>query len=263
MRLTVGERRPFMAAFAALIGVAWLSLWWWGQSPYGRFLSHENLDAAGGAPWSMVFIAGWTLMIVAMMLPSSMPLVIMFARLTQRRSDRLLLVGLLLLGYLGAWAVFGAAIHASDLLLHAAVSNIDWLGSHAWLIAASTLAAAGLYQFSSLKYRCLDKCRSPLSFIAEHWRGRRERGQAFVLGVHHGLFCVGCCWLLMLLMFAVGVGNLGWMLVLGAIMAFEKNMPFGRRMSAPLGAVLVAAGLGVVLWATVPALGLLGSMGGA
>jgi predicted metal-binding membrane protein len=251
MRLTVDERRPFVAAFAALVGVAWLSLWWWGQSPYGRLLSHEGLDAAGGgAPLAIVFIAGWTLMIVAMMLPSSLPLVLMFAMLTRRRTDRMLLVGLLLLGYLGAWIVFGAVIHASDLGLHAAVRQFGWLGEHAWLIATLTLVAAGLYQFSPLKYRCLDKCRSPLSFITAHWRGRGERGQAFVLGVHHGLFCVGCCWLLMLLMFAVGVGNLGWMLALGAIMAFEKNLPFGRRISAPLGAVLLVAGLGVALVAT-------------
>jgi predicted metal-binding membrane protein len=75
--------------------------------------------------------------------------------------------------------------------------------------------AAGLYQFTPLKYRCLDKCRSPLSFIIGHWRGSQEKTQAFRLGAHHGLFCVGCCWSLMLLMFAVRAGNLGWMLVLG------------------------------------------------
>ena len=74
---------------------------------------------------------------------------------------------------------------------------------------------AGVYQFTPLKYHCLDKCRAPLGFIMGHWRGRRERLQALRLGLHHGLFCVGCCWSLMLLMFAVGVGSLGWMLALG------------------------------------------------
>ncbi|MCA1644470.1 MAG: DUF2182 domain-containing protein [Chloroflexi bacterium] len=246
MRLTVDARRPFMAAMAGLIAIAWLTLWLWGQSPYGRFLSHDGIDAAGGgAPLALTFIAGWTLMIVAMMLPSSLPLVAMFAVLTRQRSDRFVLLGLLLLGYLSTWAGFGAAIHAGDLGLHAVVRQIDWLGKHAWLIGAATLAAAGVYQFSSLKYRCLEKCRSPLSFITEHWRGRGERGHAFRLGVHHGLFCVGCCWLLMLLMFAVGVGNLGCMLSLGALMALEKNVRWGRRISAPLGVVLLAAGLGV------------------
>src|SRR6266446_3475833 len=134
----------------------------------------------------------------------------------------------------GDWS---SDVCSSDL---AVASNVGWLGSHAWVISAVTLAGAGVYQFSSLKYRCLEKCRSPLSFITEHWHGRGERGQAFILGVHHGLFCVGCCWLLMLLMFAVGVGSLGWMLALGAVMALEKNMPWGRRVSAPLGVALLA-----------------------
>ena len=248
MRLSVDPRRPFALAMAGLVGLAWLTLWLWGQSPYGRLLSHEGVDSAGGgALLALTFIGGWTLMIVAMMLPSSLPLVLMFGVLTCQRQDRFQLLALLLLGYLCTWATFGAAIHAGDLGLHAAVRQIDWLSSHAWVIGAATLVAAGAYQFSSLKYRCLEKCRSPLSFITEHWRGRGERRHAFGLGVHHGLFCVGCCWLLMLLMFAVGVGSLGWMLSLGAVMALEKNVRWGKRISAPLGVVLIAAGLGVAL----------------
>lgn len=105
-----------------------------------------------------------------------------------------------------------------------------------------TVLVAGAFQFTTLKYRCLDKCRSPLSFVIEHWRGRDNRWQAFRLGAHHGVFCVGCCWALMLLMFVVSVGNLGWMLVLAAVMALEKNVPWGRRMSAPVGVVLVVCG---------------------
>ena len=109
----------------------------------------------------------------------------------------------------------------------------------------------GIYQFTPLKYRCLDECRSPLGFVMNHWRGRSERREAFMLGVRHGLFCVGCCWSLMLLMFAVGVGNIGWMLVLAAVMATEKNVSWGRRLSAPVGAVLlVSAGVLAVAGAT-------------
>jgi predicted metal-binding membrane protein len=77
----------------------------------------------------------------------------------------------------------------------------------------------------------------------EHWRGRDEQRQSFLLGVHHGLFCVGCCWSLMLLMFAVGSGNIAWMLLLGAVMAVEKNMPWGRQISKPLGAVLLVSSI--------------------
>ena len=117
------------------------------------------------------------------------------------------------------------------------------------MIGAATLLVAGFYQFTPLKYHCLDQCRSPMSFIIGHWRGRREGLQALRLGIDHGLFCLGCCWTLMLLMFAVGVGNLGWMLALGIIMAVEKNLPWGRRLSVPLGMVLLIWGLSVVLQA--------------
>ena len=106
---------------------------------------------------------------------------------------------------------------------------------------------AGVYQFTPLKSSCLARCRSPLLFIVAHWHGRHEALQAVWLGVHHGLFCLGCCWLLMLLMFAVGAGNLGWMLALGLVMAAEKNLPWGRRISAPLGGVLLGWGLAVAL----------------
>jgi predicted metal-binding membrane protein len=108
------------------------------------------------------------------------------------------------------------------------------------VIGAAIIAVAGAFQFSALKYRCLDKCRTPLSFVIEHWRGRSQAWHAFVLGAHHGLFCVGCCWALMLLMFAVGAGSLGWMLLLAAVMAVEKNLPWGRRLSTPLGVALLA-----------------------
>src|SRR3712207_205484 len=116
-----------------------------------------------------------------------------------------------------------------------------------WMVGALLLVLAGVYQFSPWKYRCLDACRSPLSFITAHWRGYAERRQAFRLGANHGLFCVGCCWSLMVVMFAVGAGNLGWMLLLGAVMAIEKNTAWGRRVAAPLGVVLLGWGLGLLL----------------
>jgi predicted metal-binding membrane protein len=222
-------------------------LWAWGQSPYGRFLSHEEIEEVeiglngGAVALGGAFVAGWTLMTFAMMLPTSLPLVQLFRRMTQRRLDSGRLVALLVAGYVAVWALFGAAAHLGDRGLHEVVEQSAWLESNAWLLGAGTLLLAGVYQFTPLKYHCLDKCRSPLSFITEHWHGSGERSQAFRLGVHHGIFCVGCCWSLMLLMFAVGVGNLGWMLALGTLMAVEKNMPWGRRLSAPLGVGLIGA----------------------
>jgi predicted metal-binding membrane protein len=174
----------------------------------------------------------------------------MFQRMTRTRADGRLLVALLIAGYLAVWAGFGAAAHLGDLILHqAVVERWAWLDHNAWIIGAATLIGAGAYQFTPLKYHCLDKCRSPYSFITGHWQGGREKTRSFVLGAHHGVFCVGCCWSLMLLMFVVGIGNLGWMLALGAVMAIEKNMPWGRRISAPLGVGLIAAGFGVILFA--------------
>src|SRR4029077_2307682 len=97
---------------------------------------------------------------------------------------------------------------------------------------------AGLYQFSSLKYACLDQCRSPMTFIVKRWGGAHPRRDAFRLGVDHGIYCVGCCWSLMLVMFAVATGSLAWMLLLGIVMGLEKNLPWGRRLSAPVGVIL-------------------------
>jgi len=118
--------------------------------------------------------------------------------------------------------------------------SIGTLQGVAYPLTDIAIGVAGAFQFSRLKYRCLDKCRTPLSFVIEHWRGRAQTWQAFLLGAHHGLYCVGCCWALMLLMFVVGAGSLGWMLLLAAAMAVEKNMPWGRRLSAPLGVALLA-----------------------
>jgi len=89
-----------------------------------------------------------------------------------------------------------------------------------------------------------------LSFVIEHWRGQAHARQAFALGAHHGLFCVGCCWALMLLMFAVGTGSLGWMLLLAAVMAIEKNVSWGRRLTRPLGATLLLSALAIAVTGT-------------
>lgn len=239
----VSDRRLFTPLLVALIALAWLVLWVWGRSPYGRFLSHKELgevSLGGGALLLMlVFAGGWTLMTVAMMLPTSLPLVGLFHALVRQRPNRAQLVMLLIAGYLTIWTLFGLLVHISDWGLHDVVDHSPWLRANAWVVGAVTILLAGLYQFAPLKYHCLDKCRSPLGFITERWRGGDERRQAFEIGVSHGIFCLGCCWSLMLLMFAIGVGNIGWMLALGTAMAVEKNMRWGRRISAPLGVLLL------------------------
>lgn len=241
-------RKPFLAVFTTMVLLAWLALWFWDRSPSGRFLRHEGLAHAADSGWALLvlFVSGWSLMTVAMMLPTTLSLLAVFHRLTRRRPDQPLLIGLLMTGYLGVWTLLGALVHLGDRRLHEAIHGLPWLEERAWVIGAATLLAAGAYQFTPLKYHCLEQCRSPLSFILEHWRGRRERLHALWLGVHHGLFCIGCCWSLMLLMFVVGIGNLGWMLALGAVMAAEKNLSWGRRLSQPLGLALLSWGVAVV-----------------
>ena len=250
MTWRVENQKLFLGLLAGLIALAWLGLVIWGQSPYGRYLDHGGLARLGAGDAGLLgfFVAGWTLMVFAMMLPTSLPLMALFRAMTRERTDGRILITLLIAGYVGVWAWFGVVVHLADWGLHEVVEGSGWLGRNYWVVGAAVLAAAGGYQFSRLKYQCLDKCRSPMSFIMGRWTGRNDKLQALRLGLHHGVFCVGCCWPLMLLMFAVGSGNVGWMLGLGALMAAEKNFSWGRRIGKPLGAVLLAAGVGVVIF---------------
>ena len=257
------HRSGFLPLMAALTATAWAALWLWGQSPYARYLDHGRwteigvaaslcrvLPGGGEALAGLLVVAGWVLMLAAMMLPTTLPLLEMFRRLTAQRTDHGLLTISVAAGYLAVWALFGVAAHLADRAVTFAVRQSDYLIAHGWVIGAVVLAIAGLYQFSALKYRCLDQCRAPLGFLVEHWRGARKSWQAFLLGGRHGAFCVGCCWAMMLLMFVVGTANIGWMLALGAVMAAEKNLPAGRRLAAPVGAALLLAALCISLTGT-------------
>jgi predicted metal-binding membrane protein len=176
-------------------------------------------------------------MTVAMMLPGTIPLLNVFRLMTGRHPGRAGLLLRLGAGYLAVWSLFGAAAYLGDLALHEAAHALPLLGS---AIAPGVFLAAGLYQFSGLKERCLVECRSPYAFVASRWQGRSPRREAWRLGLQHGVFCLGCCWVLMLVMFAVGVAHLGWMLALGAVMAAERATRWGRLLTKPAGAALVA-----------------------
>ena len=247
------HRRVFLPVLVALVVLAWIALWSWARSPYGRYLDHGDWTAAGpmaslcsAVPGGALLVpaalsaAAWMLMTTAMMLPTTLPLFDAFGRIAAGRADRLRLLALLALGYMAAWGGFGLVAHGLHALILSWVASVPALAWRGWLIGAATIAIAGAFQFSKLKHQCLDKCRTPLSFVMAHWRGRDPARHAFALGAHHGLFCVGCCWALMLLMFALGAGSIGWMLLLAAAMAIEKNFAWGRRLSAPLGVALLA-----------------------
>jgi len=238
----IEDRRILAGLLASLVLLAWLTLWLWGKSPYGHLSLHggnmEHMVHEGAAHrplfFAGLFVLGWTLMTVAMMLPTSSPLILLFHRLVRDRPYAGRLIALLIAGYLIVWILFGVLVHLLNWTARSAIHAAPWLSDQPWLLGSVILFTAGLYQFSPLKYSCLDKCRSPMTFIVERWRGGNETAQSLRLGIEHGVFCVGCCWSLMLLMFVVGTGNLGWMLVLGLLMAAEKNLPLGRRLSLPL-----------------------------
>ena len=255
-----GVERPLvlMALLGALAALAWAALWGWSASPYGRYLAHGGWGEFGALAAlckavpsgefvvpALLHALAWVLMIAAMMLPTTYPVLVLFRRMVAGRPDAGTLTARVAGGYFAAWFAFGVAAHAVDALLQWGATKVPALATHAWALGAAVLAGAGLFQFSALKYRCLEQCHTPFAFVAARWHGAAPAREAWRIGVEHGLFCVGCCWALMLLMFVVGMGNLGLMLALAAVMAAEKNLPWGRRLRVPLGVAL--AGGAVVL----------------
>jgi predicted metal-binding membrane protein len=254
------RRTMFAWLMAALVGAAWAALWAFHVSPYGRYLEHGGWADAGALAAlcravpqgelvvpAVLHTSGWLLMIAAMMLPTTWPLLQAFRRIVAGRADAGRLTGLVVLGFFIAWMAFGLLAHAADALLLMAARNNGAFIAYGWAIGAAVLAGAGLFQFSALKYRCLEQCHTPFGFVTARWHGKSPPREAFRLGLDHGVFCVGCCWALMLVMFVVGIGSLGWMLVLAAVMAAEKNLPWGRRLRTPLGVGLIGWAGAIVL----------------
>ncbi|HEV3378415.1 MAG TPA: DUF2182 domain-containing protein [Thermoleophilaceae bacterium] len=235
---------PIVAAVAAAWGAAIAVE----ASGIAGSLHHDSLleGGPGLGPALLLFLAGWQVMIAAMMLPSSLPLVRMFAAASSGAPQR----GRALAAFVGAYAVvwsgFGLLAFLGDAALHALVASTPWMAANDWAIAPSVLLLAGAFQFTPLKDACLRACRHPASFLRRHYR--RGAGGAFALGARHGLFCVGCCWALMLVMFAAGTVSLIWMAALTALMVHEKTRPTGARTVPLTGVVLLAAGSTLLLW---------------
>jgi len=236
-----GRRRLPPAVPAAIAG-AWALAIAAEASGDGRALHHDALiggDLPAGVPL-VLFLVSWQAMTAAMMLPSSLPLVRLFAVAAAGQPRPGAAMAAFLGGYALVWTAFGWAAFCGDMAVHAAVGASPWLEDHAWLIWGGTLILAGAFQFSALKDRCLHQCRHPGAFLIRHY----ERGPAgaFRLGRRHGQFCLGCCWALMLLAFAAGVANLWWMAALTALMLYERTGAHGRRTLPVSGVVLLAWG---------------------
>jgi predicted metal-binding membrane protein len=142
MIVRVENRKLFTGLLAALVVLAWLGLWLWGESPYGRFLDHHQLSEITNQDASLLvfFVAGWTLMVFAMMLPTSLPLIALFHTMTRSRPDHKWLLALLITGYIGTWAWFGLAIHLADLVFHEFAELSPWLSDNAWAFGADEQA---------------------------------------------------------------------------------------------------------------------------
>ena len=237
------------AAVIVAIAAAWLVALTAQAAGAAAFLHHDALieDGPPLALGVVAFVLAWQVMIAAMMLPSSLPLVRMFATASARQPRPGSAMAGFLGGYAVVWSAFGALAFLFDLGVHAAVDSSAWLHEQQWLIGGSLLAVAGAFQFTALKDACLDKCRHPAQFMLRFYE--RGPGGGFRLGLRHGAFCVGCCWALMLVMFAAGVASLVWMAFLTAVMVYEKTQPAGRQ-SVPVTGLSLLAAAGLVLVAS-------------
>lgn len=205
----------------------------------------------GSAGW---YLGIWVTMMAAMMLPSAAPMVLLYSRLaagTTRIPGGA--TALFVAGYLAAWSAYGVVAYALFRLVRAADPGVlAWDGAGP-LVAGGLIVLAGMYQLTPLKRACLSHCRTPLGFLRQHWRDGPVG--ALRLGILHGAWCVGCCWALMAVLFALGVMSITWMVVVALAVLAEKLLPVGERVAQGLAVVLVAVGLWIaVAPASVPGL---------
>jgi len=191
---------------------------------------------AGMAPGWPLVAAMWSAMMVAMMVPSAAPVILLYATVHRRSQDSPPATAAFLAGYLACW--LGFSLLAAWLQVAAASPMSMALGSQ--IVSGTLLIAAGLYQLSPLKDACLGRCRSPAQFLARHYRPGPTG--AVRLGLLHGAYCLGCCWLLMALLFVVGVMNIAWVAALTLLVAAEKLLPGGQWIARIAGAGLIAWG---------------------
>ena len=202
---------------------------------------HHDALIEGGPPLGaalLVFLVAWQAMVAAMMLPSSLPLIRLFDVVSRKQERPARARAAFLGGYAVVWTGFGALAFLGDAAVHHGVEAVPAVAERPWLVAGSVLALAGAFQFSDLKEQCLAKCRAPGPYLLARYR--RGAAAGFRLGFGHGLFCLGCCWALMLVMFAAGVAVLWWMAALTAVMVYEKTGRYGPRLTPVVGFGLLA-----------------------
>jgi predicted metal-binding membrane protein len=237
------DRTLVLTSLGAVIVLAWAYLL------IGAGIKMDEMDMGSGQvmlmapPWTpgyavLIFFM-WAIMMVAMMLPSAAPTILLVSALAQ---DRIAPVAVpFALGYVLVWIGFSLAATALQFGLDCAGILSETMAASSAAIAGIVLIVAGAYQWTPLKQACLRHCRSPLAFLLRHWR--KGAWGAVTSGIRHGLFCLGCCWMLMGLLFVGGLMNLLWIAALAFLVLIEKTFPWGGRMSRVTGAALVAWGV--------------------
>ncbi len=190
----------------------------------------------------------WAEMMVAMMLPSAAPMILTFAMVNRKRQEReemFVPVGVFIVGYFLVWTGFSAVAAVAQWALHGAAMLSPAMVSTSPFLAGGLLIAAGLFQWTRFKSACLTHCRSPLTFLLGEWR--EGRAGALWMGLKHGIYCTGCCWFLMALLFVAGVMNLVWVAAISLFVLLEKLVPQPLLLGKISGAVLIAWGTWVLL----------------
>ena len=256
-------KRDRAVVLAGLIGVtalAWVYLFAMaaemGEMSQGGVMGGGAMAALQVRPWGgldfLLMFLMWAVMMVAMMVPGAAPMILLFAAVNRKQRERgrpFAPVGAFVAGYIAVWSAFSAVATLSQWGLEQAALLSPMLVGTSPLLGGGLLIVAGIYQWTPLKHACLKHCRSPLHFLT-HGMRKGTRG-AFVMGLEHGAFCVGCCWVLMGLLFVGGVMNLLWVAAIAAFVLLEKVVPHGvlaGRLGGLLagrlsGALLVLAGL--------------------
>jgi predicted metal-binding membrane protein len=201
-----------------------------------------DMRAWGFADWLGLFVM-WAVMMVAMMLPAATPVIVLVLGVYRRRDHphARLAAHVFVGGYLLVWTTFSAMAALAQVMLHRVTLMSPDMRFGPAALSAAVLIAAGVYQWLPIKNRCLTHCRSPIGFLSHSWR--EGTGGALAMGIHHGLFCVGCCWLLMALLFVVGVMNLLWVALLSAFVFIEKLTPKGEWVGRLAGAAVIVWGI--------------------
>lgn len=238
-------KRDRLIVLAALFGIAAVA---WGYMVHeARTMNCCSMVAPDNNPWSTSILPPlffmWAEMMVAMMIPSAAPMILTFAAVQRKRREQerpFVPTGIFLCGYLLAWTIFSAVATVVQWILHAKALLSPMMVGNNQILGGVLLLSAGIFQFTTLKNACLTHCRSPLSFLMTDWR--EGKSGALWMGLKHGTYCTGCCWILMMLLFVAGVMNLFWIAVISIFVLLEKILPRGLLFGKIAGVVLIAWG---------------------